>query len=172
MRLLLALSLLLALIVPTASAQSEGPAPPRARRSSSSPAAAGGTASGMSQYGAYGMARAGYDHEEILAHYYYGTDVGRTGTKQVRVSARRGQARRDPVVAGPVHGGRRERGEVPPRSRRAPLKPGLVFRTETGRVRAAPPATVRPGKASTLSFDGRLFRGQIEVAVEKGSSAS
>ena len=48
------------------------------------------------------------------------------------------------------------------------LEPGLVFRTETGSRATASPLTVRPGKASTLAFDGRLFRGQLEVAVEKG----
>ena len=40
---------------------------------------------GMSQYGAYGMANAGHTHEEILAHYYSGTELGQAPTKQVRV---------------------------------------------------------------------------------------
>ncbi len=39
---------------------------------------------GMSQYGALGAARAGLGHRQILAHYYPGTQVGRTGGK-VRV---------------------------------------------------------------------------------------
>ena len=30
---------------------------------------------GMSQYGAYGMAKAGYKYDEILAHYYTGTKL-------------------------------------------------------------------------------------------------
>ena len=30
---------------------------------------------GMSQYGAYGMAKVGYDYSEILAHYYQGTEI-------------------------------------------------------------------------------------------------
>src|SRR5207248_1859889 len=30
---------------------------------------------GMSQYGAYGYARHGYDYKQILAHYYTGTDL-------------------------------------------------------------------------------------------------
>ena len=30
---------------------------------------------GMSQYGASGMAKKGYDYKDILAHYYQGTEV-------------------------------------------------------------------------------------------------
>jgi len=30
---------------------------------------------GMSQYGAKGMAEAGFDYEEILTHYFKGTEV-------------------------------------------------------------------------------------------------
>ena len=40
---------------------------------------------GMSQYGAYGFARHGYDYRRILAHYYRGTDLSRTGTHYIRV---------------------------------------------------------------------------------------
>jgi SpoIID/LytB domain protein len=32
---------------------------------------------GMSQYGAYGLAREGWTHQRILRHYYWGTTVGR-----------------------------------------------------------------------------------------------
>ena len=30
---------------------------------------------GMSQYGAYGMAKEGYNYKEILSHYYSGTNI-------------------------------------------------------------------------------------------------
>jgi len=44
---------------------------------------------GMSQYGAYGFAKHGYDHAFILAHYYSGTQVGKlTGPSEVRVLLR------------------------------------------------------------------------------------
>ena len=32
---------------------------------------------GMSQYGAYGMAKAGYNYKEILSHYYVGTNLNK-----------------------------------------------------------------------------------------------
>jgi SpoIID/LytB domain protein len=34
---------------------------------------------GMSQYGAYGQAQAGRTYDQILAHYYAGTEIGRAG---------------------------------------------------------------------------------------------
>jgi stage II sporulation protein D len=40
---------------------------------------------GMSQYGAYGRALAGYSYSEILSHYYYGTHLGTTPNSQIRV---------------------------------------------------------------------------------------
>jgi SpoIID/LytB domain protein len=40
---------------------------------------------GMSQWGAYGMARRGHDHEVILAHYYPGTSLGRVAGRPVEV---------------------------------------------------------------------------------------
>src|SRR5262249_19252125 len=40
---------------------------------------------GMSQWGAYGYARHGWSYHRILAHYYRGTQLGRTGVRSVRV---------------------------------------------------------------------------------------
>jgi stage II sporulation protein D len=40
---------------------------------------------GMSQYGAYGFAQNGYTYDEILEHYYPGTELGPTTIKSIRV---------------------------------------------------------------------------------------
>lgn len=40
---------------------------------------------GMSQYGAYGMAKEGHTHAEILAHYYTGTRLTTAPSRKVRV---------------------------------------------------------------------------------------
>jgi hypothetical protein len=40
---------------------------------------------GMSQYGAYGMARNGATYRQILGHYYTGTEVSRADTQTIRV---------------------------------------------------------------------------------------
>jgi stage II sporulation protein D len=47
---------------------------------------------GMSQYGAYGMARQGWDYRRILAHYYTGTEIGSANGTTIRVLL--GDARR------------------------------------------------------------------------------
>jgi len=50
---------------------------------------------GMSQYGAYGMAKGGATHREILTHYYTGTqvsDVARSRIVRVLLQSQRGQA--------------------------------------------------------------------------------
>ena len=38
---------------------------------------------GMSQYGAYGFAKHGWTHEQILAHYYTGTTLGQAPANSV-----------------------------------------------------------------------------------------
>jgi stage II sporulation protein D len=43
---------------------------------------------GMSQYGAYGFAKQGTGHQEILKHYYSGTTLGTTATTTIRVLLR------------------------------------------------------------------------------------
>src|SRR5207244_2377517 len=45
---------------------------------------------GMSQWGAYGYARHGWNYKRILSHYYPGTKIGRTGEANVRVLLARG----------------------------------------------------------------------------------
>ncbi len=45
---------------------------------------------GMSQWGAYGFARHGYDYRQILGHYYSGTTIGTTVDRTVRVLLRSG----------------------------------------------------------------------------------
>jgi len=45
---------------------------------------------GMSQWGAYGFARHGYDYRQILGHYYSGTTIGAAGDRTVRVLLRSG----------------------------------------------------------------------------------
>src|SRR5690348_2531413 len=40
---------------------------------------------GMSQYGAYGYAKHGFNYAQILTHYYTGTTIGSTSNQTVRV---------------------------------------------------------------------------------------
>jgi stage II sporulation protein D len=44
-----------------------------------------GHGGGMSQWGAYGYAKHGSNHRQILTHYYKGTSIGKTGSTTIRV---------------------------------------------------------------------------------------
>ena len=48
-------------------------------------ATASATASGMSQYGAYGYAQHGSSYKQILHHYYRHTKIGKAKEKRIRV---------------------------------------------------------------------------------------
>jgi stage II sporulation protein D len=123
---------------------------------------------GMSQYGAYGMAKAGHTHDEILAHYYSGTELGRAGTKQVRVLLAEGRRALTLSSAAPFSA-RDARGEIY-RLPKGPLtlQPTLKLPTEKRPARAVSPLLVRPAKAAPLSLDGSLYRGQLEIVSQGG----
>lgn len=168
MRLVLALSLLCALAATTALAQ---PAPPTPTPGEALLVVSGrgwGHGVGMSQWGALGMAKAGYTHDEILAYYYSGTELGRASTKQVRVLLAEGRRAVTVTSATPYTAvdGSGTTYKLP--AGPLPLGRRLVLPVENKRVRAVSPLVVRPGKATTLALDGRLYRGQLELAVEKG----
>jgi stage II sporulation protein D len=127
---------------------------------------------GMAQYGAYGMALEGRTHAEILKHFYAGTQLGRSGSKKLRVLLAEGRqavtisskgaiTARDP--AGAAH--KIPKGVVTLRSdlRIAGVK-GAVKRV----VKGTSPLLLRPRKGRLLTFDGHPFRGDLELQVQGG----
>ncbi|HLF68762.1 MAG TPA: SpoIID/LytB domain-containing protein [Gaiellaceae bacterium] len=123
---------------------------------------------GMSQFGAYGMAKAGRTYDEILAHYYMGTTLGRGAGKVVRVLLTEGRkalavSSEMPFTIVDAAG---EKHALPV----GPLVLGADLRlaTAAGPVAAKPPLIVRPGKGGLLSLDGRAYRGKLEIARERG----
>jgi stage II sporulation protein D len=167
-RLLVALSLSLVVATTAASAQ-PGQATPAPGEALFVVSGRGwGHGVGMSQYGAYGMAKAGYAHDEILSYYYTGTELGRAATKQVRVLLVEGRRALTLSSTMPyvVTDGAGERFTLP----KGPLAltQKLVVQTETGPVRAVSPLLIRSGKNVPLSLEGKAYRGQLEVASEKG----
>ncbi|HUG65102.1 MAG TPA: SpoIID/LytB domain-containing protein [Gaiellaceae bacterium] len=125
---------------------------------------------GMSQYGAYGQAVAGRTYDQILAHYYTGTEIGKAGRKEVRVLLAEGRralsvSSTAPMVAVDATGAtfRFEKGPLT-------LDAGLQLPSETGprTVKAVSPLIVRPAKKAILSLDGRLYRGKLELVSQGG----
>ena len=118
---------------------------------------------GMSQYGAYGQALAGRRYDQILAHYYSGTTIGKAGRKEVRVLLAEGRravtvASAAPIVAADASG-------VTHRLPNGPLtlRASLELPTEFGPLKAIQPLVLRPSKKALLTLDGRAYRGKLEL---------
>jgi SpoIID/LytB domain protein len=133
---------------------------------------------GLSQWGAYGQAKAGRTYERILRHYFAGSKLGLAPVKKVRVLVAEG-ARTATIGstapfrvrdgAGAVHQvygwqirlGRALRVPVA----LAPGGPGPDGLAGPGRkhVKLAPPLTFLPAPGATMALDGKGFRGRLEV---------
>lgn len=123
---------------------------------------------GMSQWGAYGMAREGIGHKRILRHYYESTKIGRASGKDVSVLL---NVRSDPVS---FSGARKACGRTlkPARTyRAAPAKGARKVRLERANGRKLASCGKRLGAKSTgkISIGGEgTYRGQF-VAKATGS---
>jgi stage II sporulation protein D len=124
---------------------------------------------GMSQWGAFGQARAGRSYRQILGHYYRGTTLGRADAARVRVLVATGKRRLAVTSA------------VPFRVHAA----GETFRLKAGRVVVSPKGTIRvrvqkkprsfrgelrflPGNGSPLELDGVAYRGSLRIQPADG----
>lgn len=123
---------------------------------------------GMSQYGALGQASEGRTYDQILSYYYSGTELGRTGRKEVRVLLAEG--RRAVTISSTVPftildgAGTRYRIPKGPLTFRADLSvPGAE-----GPTAATSPLLVRSSKTAPLTLDGRPYRGKLELAAHGG----
>jgi SpoIID/LytB domain protein len=123
---------------------------------------------GMSQYGAYGMAKAGRTYDQILMNYYTGIELGTAATRDVRVLLAEGRravtiASTAPLIIRDAAG---ETYRFPAGA--LTLRPDLELLTPEGPVVAVPPLVVRAGKSAPLSLDGRLYRGSLQLSVQGG----
>ena len=123
---------------------------------------------GMSQYGAYGQALAGRTYDQILGHYYTGTEIGRAGRKEVRVLLAEGRravtiSSAMPYTAVDATGTtfKLPKGTLT-------LRPDLELPSEAGPLKAVSPLVVRPAKKALLTLDGRAYRGKLELVVQGG----
>jgi stage II sporulation protein D len=124
---------------------------------------------GLSQWGAYGFARAGASYDEILAHYYQGTTLGPAPVSRVRVllTAARKRVTISSVAAFRVRDGVGATHIVAAGPHT--FGPGLRLKVDSAQqARALPgPLLFLPG-VSPLRLD-RPYRGQLLVSVVNGS---
>jgi SpoIID/LytB domain protein len=185
MRTLLAvLILVLAVVASSASAQSTPPASSYGEALLVVSGRGWGHGVGMSQYGAYGMAKAGRTYDQILSFYYTGTAIGTATTTQLRVLLAEGRkavtiASASPFTAKDAAGrvfklpaGSISLGpslELPaapqPQPSGTSAQPALAPAPQPA---PKPPLLLRSPKTGTLSLDGRAYRGQLEVSVQGG----
>jgi stage II sporulation protein D len=165
-RFLAALSLVLTFAVTSAAAQTTPPADSVPGEAVFAVSGRGwGHGVGMSQYGALGQAKEGRTYDEILAYYYSGTQLGRAGTKEVRVLLTEGRRAITVSSAGPFR-------VVDAAGVVTKLPAGALVLTPALRVPTATipvkgPLVVRSGKAP-VSLDGVAYRGRFEVTAQNG----
>ncbi len=166
MRVFFTSALVLVALAATASAQSPQPVDSTTGEAVFAVSGRGwGHGVGLSQWGAYGQAKEGRTYDEILAHYYLGTKLGRAARSEVRVLLAEG--RRAVTV----------QSTAPFRVRDAlglvtKIPPGALVLTPQLKLAAATkpsqgPLVVLPGKLP-LSLDGRPYRGKLEVVSTGG----
>lgn len=122
----------------------------------------------MSQYGAYGQALAGRTYDQILGHYYSGTEIGKAGRKEVRVLLAEG--RRAVTVSSTAAFTAVDAAGSTYRLPKGPLtlRSDLTLPSEIvpGGTAALQPLVIRPGKKALLTLDGRPYRGKLEIATQ------
>ncbi len=120
---------------------------------------------GLNQYGALGQAEANRGYRDILGFYYPGTQLGKAPVSKLRVLVADG--RPSVIVGSPVPFSIRDgSGAVTPLpAGEIALKPGLRVVVD-GTAKPLPgPLTFLPGARSTLTLDGKGYRGELEVTV-------
>src|SRR3954447_2045685 len=122
---------------------------------------------GMSQYGAYGYAKHGFQFDQILTHYYTGTTIETTADKSVRVLLR------DSVGSVAFHGANSACGTgiKPEKTYVAKRKgTGVALRSKKGRLVARCGAALTAAGSPTVVVAGKgTYRGSLEVRAS-GSS--
>ena len=168
MRFFLTSALALALLATTAVGQAQAPPPADSTTGEAVFAISGrgwGHGVGLSQWGAYGQAKAGRAYDQILAHYYFGTKLGRATKSEVRVLLAEGKRGVTVQSAAPF---------------RVQDAAGVVTKLPAGALILSPqlklptavkpstgPLVVLPGK-QPLSLEGQPYRGKLEIAAVGG----
>jgi stage II sporulation protein D len=124
---------------------------------------------GMSQYGAYGYAQHGWTYQQILAHYYPSTTLGKSTVSAVRVllADRAKTLKISSTVPFTVTDGAGRSHTLQPGAASFGTGLALAVDGQTTLQPLTPPLTFSPGAAGPLTLR-RAYRGQIQVDVVDG----
>jgi len=123
---------------------------------------------GLSQYGAYGYARHGYTYDQIVAHYFPGTDLEYAGSKTIRVLLASGRSSLTISSASPFKVTDADGTTHDVADLSLQLDPSLGVDLTDGRSRSLAGPLVFAAGSSPLAFAGRTYRGKFNVAVVGG----
>ncbi|MGD0166868.1 MAG: SpoIID/LytB domain-containing protein [Gaiellaceae bacterium] len=123
---------------------------------------------GLSQYGAYGFALHGYTYDQIIAHYFPGTDLESAASRTIKVLLADGRptltiSSKAPFSVTDSGGSQYDVADLSLR-----LDPSLTVNLADGQgsVALSGPLLFKAGSASTpLTFAGRSYRGTFRVSV-------
>src|SRR3954453_2649692 len=107
---------------------------------------------GMSQYGAYGYAKHGFNYDQILTHYYTGTTIGTTADGSVRVLLRDGARTVSFRGAGSACGTGLQPGKGYVAKRKGG---GVVLRSKKGRLIARCGAAMTAAASPAVTVSGK-----------------
>jgi len=117
---------------------------------------------GLAQYGAYGYALHGWTYDQIVAHYYPGTELGDAPVKRVRVLL--SPAAKSVVISSKapfaVVDGSGKSHKLPAGQQK--LGPGLKLKLAANAKALPSPLLFAPGTAP-LTLGGRTYRGSFRV---------
>mgnify|MGYP001115432043 CR=1 FL=1 len=117
---------------------------------------------GMAQYGAYGYALHGWTYDQIVAHYYPGTDLGDAPVKRVRVLLA-GAAKKVTISSRSpfsVRDGSGKTHRLP--AGKQQLGPGLKLKLPSSTKALPAPLVFVPG-SSALALGSHSYRGSFRV---------
>ena len=123
----------------------------------------------MSQWGAYGFAQRGTPYDQLLAHYYRSTTLGKAPVARVPRAARR-RIKALAVASDSPFSVRDGSGAVYKSSRRPTFGPALKLKVDYAQPAKllTAPLDVLPG-ATPLKYGGKQYRGQLQVNACKTS---
>lgn len=124
---------------------------------------------GLSQYGAYGYAQHGYTYDQIVAHYFPGTELEPAGSKTIRVLLASGTSSLTISSSGPfsVTDSSGFSYALPNLSLKLTSSLEVVLADGSDKVALSGPLTFTADTAP-LVYAGRVYRGKLRVFVVGG----
>jgi stage II sporulation protein D len=121
---------------------------------------------GLSQYGAYGYAQHGYTYDQIVAHYFPGTDLEPAGSKTIRVLLASGASSLTISSSAPfsVTDSSGSSSGLPDLSVKLTSSLEIDLGDGSGKVALSGPLTFKAGTAP-LIYAGHKYRGKFRVIV-------